>query len=371
MTVFKNYFKIVWAHKISIVLYTIIFAVILIFSTESDKKEIYESVDINVYVKDNANTELSRALKNYIDKSDNIIDMDESLVEDKLFYRIINAAVEFPENFDETREVLYKGAPGDMYGMSIKEKVNQYLSQVQSYEKAGFSKEDAIKYTDEDLDKKFTVAIKNSSGVNRKDNSNFYFNFLNYLILSQVILIVSTIVKVYKKKILAMRNSASPMPLTKMNFQLILGHVVTGIMLWAIYILLFVVLYRYDFSKPHINLMMLNFFVFTISVVSMSMMISNLIKNQNAISGVANVVSLGSSFLCGAFVPQEMLGDTALTIGKIFPSYYYIKNNDMLFKDPSFSSIKTNILIMLAFTFVFVIMTIITKPKTNDTINKN
>lgn len=369
MKVFKNYFKIVWAHKTAIIIYTMIFAAILVFSTRSEKKEVYESVGVNIYINDKAGTELSKALISYLSKSDKIKDMDESLVEDKLFYEIISAALEIPKDFDNSREVLYKAAPGSTYAMNVKEKINTYLSQVSAYEMAGFEINEAIEYTNEDLEKKFDVAIKNEAAVKVDNGARFFFNFLNYLLLSQIILVVSIIVKVYKKKSIAMRNLVSPLSSKRMNLEIILGHIANALIVWFLYMLLYVILYKYDFSKLHVNLMMLNSLVFTTAIVPMALMISSLVKNDNAVGGITNVVSLGSSFLCGAFVPQEFLGETALKIGRVFPSYYYIQNNDVLASNPSFDAIKTNLFIMLGFAIAFIIITVLAKPKTNDNIN--
>ncbi|MFR7761412.1 MAG: ABC transporter permease, partial [Peptoniphilus grossensis] len=134
-------------------------------------------------------------------------------------------------------------------------------------------------------------------------------------------------------------------------------------------ILMFVILYKYDFSLAYTNIMMVNSLFFTISVVTMAVFISSLISNENTISGIMQVVSLGSSFLCGAFVPQVLLSKTALTLGKIFPSYYYIKNNEMLLENPSFATILPNIGIMLAFSLFFIIISGLMKTKVNDKIS--
>lgn len=168
---------------------------------------------------------------------------------------------------------------------------------------------------------------------------------------------------------LAMRNAVSPMTRARMNLELILGHISTGLIVWALYIFLFVILYKYDFSAAHINLMMVNSLIFTISVVTMAVFISSLISNENTISGIMQVVSLGSSFLCGAFVPQALLSKTALTLGKIFPSYYYIKNNEMVLENPSFGTILPNIGIMLAFSLVFILISMGMKTKVKDKIS--
>ena len=98
-------------------------------------------------------------------------------------------------------------------------------------------------------------------------------------------------------------------------------------------------------------------------------MFTSLIKNDSAIQGITNILALGSSFLCGAFVPQEYLGATALKIGKVLPSYYYIKNNNLLEENPSFETIKANLLVLLAYALGFIIIFIISKPKTDDRVN--
>ena len=370
MRVFKNYFKIVKGHKFAIILYTLIFLSIISFSTKSGSdNNLYTNVRPNIYIKDEANTDLSKALYDYLEKKTVVKDMDYDLVEDKLFYQMISAALVIPKDFDQSRQVNFKGAPDDMYGLTVKEHINQYLNQVNSYELAGFDTKDAIKFSNEDLEKVIDVGIKSENNLGNEDNSIFYFNFINYLILAQVLLIVSTIVSVYKKKTIAMRNAASPMPKHKQNLELILGHVLTGLIVWTLYIFLFVILYKYDFSLAHTNLMMVNSLFFTVSVVTMAVFISSLISNENTISGIMQVVSLGSSFLCGAFVPQALLSKTALTLGKIFPSYYYIKNNEMLLENPSFATILPNIGIMLAFSIAFVLISMVMKTKTNDKIN--
>lgn len=369
MKVYKNYFKILWTHKVPIILYTVIFLVLLMFFTQSEEAKGYESVAVNIYVEDQAETDLSKALVAYLGKANKIKDIDRDLVEDKLFYKDINVALEIPKDFDKEKKILYKAAPGDIGGFKVKEEVNKYLSQVESYLLAGFSMDQAISNTDQDLEEKFEVSIKSAAGSKVNDHSASYFNFLNYLLISQLMLMVATIVKVYKKKTLAMRNLISPLPKSKMNFELMLGHLTTGLGIWFLYMVLFVILYKYDFTRTDINLMMVNSLVFALAVVAMALMFTSLIKNDSAIQGITNILALGSSFLCGAFVPQEYLGATALKIGKILPSYYYIKNNNLLEENPSFETIKANLLVILAYALGFIIIFIISKPKTDDRVN--
>ncbi|MEG1732887.1 MAG: ABC transporter permease, partial [Longicatena sp.] len=78
----------------------------------------------------------------------------------------------------------------------------------------------------------------------------------------------------------------------------------------------------------------LNAFVFMIVCVTLGYFISVLVggfrNEQNAINGISNVITLGSSFLCGAFVPQAFLSQGVLQISSFLPTYWYIKLSDGL-----------------------------------------
>ena len=106
----------------------------------------------------------------------------------------------------------------------------------------------------------------------------------------------------------------------------------------------------------------LNSFIFTICAVTIAFLIGNLVSNKNAINGIVNVVALGSSFLCGSFVPLEWLPDTVIKIAHILPSYYYISSNEMIAKleivnFETIIPILKNMGIILIFMMVFIIAT--------------
>ena len=102
---------------------------------------------------------------------------------------------------------------------------------------------------------------------------------------------------------------------------------------------------------------------------TIAIFIGNLVSNKNAISGIVNVVALGSSFLCGAFVPMEWLPDGVLKIAHLLPSYYYISSNETLKKIEIFNldtmqSILLNMLILIVYSLLFIILTnVVSKRK--------
>ena len=98
-------------------------------------------------------------------------------------------------------------------------------------------------------------------------------------------------------------------------------------------------------------------------------LVANIISNKNAINGIINVIGLGSSFLCGAFVPVEWLPDTVLKIAHILPSYWYIQTNELVktlevINMESLKPIFTNMAVVLGFSIIFIIIAnLISKKK--------
>ena len=71
--------------------------------------------------------------------------------------------------------------------------------------------------------------------------------------------------------------------------------------------------------------------------------------------------ALGSSFLCGAFVPAEFLPDFVLKIAHLLPSYYYINSNELIQKIEVISldtmqPVILNMIILLLFSILFSIL---------------
>ena len=107
-----------------------------------------------------------------------------------------------------------------------------------------------------------------------------------------------------------------------------------------------------------------NSLIFTLTALGIGFLTGNILKNKDAVTGIMNVVALGSSFLCGCFVPIDFLPDTVVTISKLLPSYWYVKNNNLIAGIESFDStaifnILTNIGVMLVFAIILFALALI------------
>ena len=114
------------------------------------------------------------------------------------------------------------------------------------------------------------------------------------------------------------------------------------------------------FSK-HGAIYIINSLALTICATTIAFLLGNAISNKGAINGIVNVVALGSSFLCGVFVPMEWLPDSVLKIAHVIPTYYYVRTNEALktLEEVNFETLKPVIIntgIILGFTVIFIIL---------------
>lgn len=360
MTVFKNYFKIIRGHTKAIALYTIIFMSLLIFSNSTNTNtNVYKKEKAKIYIEDLCQSDLSKSFITYMEKENKIVDLKGKNIDDNLFYGIVSAYIKIPENFDKERKVEIKKSQSAKYYQYVKESVNLYLDQISTYEKAGFTTKDAIKNTKKDFQKKVKIFLRKNKGPVLQENILFFFNFLSYVFLSQIILVVSLVSLTYKNKNIKQRNMISPISKTKINFQILLANISFAFFSWFLYMLAFFILNRKIDLSNRIMYLMINSLVFALSTVSLALFISKLINNSNIMMAVMNIFSLGSSFLTGVFVPQEILSKNALLLGRIFPSFYYVANNNMIANNFTKEIFLENIFILVGFAVIFFLVSLI------------
>ena len=188
-----------------------------------------------------------------------------------------------------------------------------------------------------------------------------YFSFLNYAVLAGLVYVICMTISAYRKPMVSKRIEVSKLNYKKFNFNLVFYNGVLTLIIWGIYIIISSILIgKFLFTKSG-AILIINSLIFSICALTLAFLIANIISNKNAINGIINVVALGSSFLCGAFVPTSLLPDYVLKFAHILPSYWYIKTNNALasIETINYDTLKPlfiNMLIIIAFTFTYLII---------------
>lgn len=379
MQVFKAYFKIIKKNWISLTIYLGIFLLLVFllsaFNINDNETQFYESkANVAVFNDDEASPVI-QGLKKYLSENANIVEIkdDNEAIQDALFFREIVYVVRIPKGFSQS---LVSGSPMELEkvevplsaeGVYVDNLINRYLNTAKIYLDFGTQTDQKVvaDQVSRALNLKTEVTIK-SFGMKNSFTQKivYYFNYIAYSLYAVLILGVSTIMLVFNSKNLKMRNESSPLTMKSFNSQILLGNFVFMTVVWLILVLVSIAMYHKTVFTTSTAWMLLNSFVFALSCLSVSFLIGSVIKKKEAQPAIANVLTLGTCFIGGVFVPQYMLDKNVLTIASFTPTYWYIKANERIGSLVEFSfkniwPIVHDMLIVLGFAVAILAVTLV------------
>ena len=357
MIVFKTFLKVLNKCKMTIILYTvmlIVFGVLNMQTSDSSTNFVASKPDVLI-INNDKDEGITKDLIKYITDNSNIIELDDSdeAREDALFYRDVNYIIYIPKDFRDdflrgkNPEIEVKST-GDYQSAFAQMLLERYIKIAKVYVQSIDDEDELIAKINETISKETEVEMTSKLDTNSLTKASFYYNFASYSLLAGCVYVICLILSSFRDEKIRKRTVISSMNYKTHNRQLLLSNMLFAIVLWVFYVLVSFVLVGDLMLTAHGVVYMVNALVFTICALSIAFLIGNLITNKEAINGIVNVVALGSSFLCGAFVPAEWLPDAVLKIAHVLSTYYYINSNDRLkmLEVVSFESLKPIILNM-------------------------
>ena len=377
MIVFKTFYKVIKKSKGLIFLFT---GMLLLFgimnATTEDIASTFTVVKPNILIVNNDNDNIiTNNLVNYLKSKTNIIDIEdnEEKRNDALFYRDVSYIIYIPKNYGEN--ILKEDINLDIksskdYEASLAEMIlKEYLKVQKVFINQNNTKEEIINNINSALKDNTKVEITSTINIDKSSKIGRYFNFQSYTISAIILFIVCLVISSFHEKTISKRINISSMPPEKHNTLILLSSLLYAFITWLLLALLSIILFNKELLTIKGSIYLFNSLIFTICILSLALLLSNLIKNRNAISGVVNVLSLGPAFLCGAFIPLEYLPENVKIISHIFPAYYFTNTNDLLIEMEliNYESLKgviNNTLILISFTLLFIILNnIVTKKR--------
>lgn len=377
MTIFKTFLKVLNKCKAPIIIYTvflIFFGGFNIKTSDNSMSFVADKPDILIVNEDKDN-KITNNLINYIEKNSNKIEIEdnEEARNDALFYRDVNYIIYIPANYGEdflkgvNPEIKIKST-GDYQASLAEMMLERYIKVANIYNDTYSLEDDIIEKVNDTLSKETNIEITSKLDTAKLDKASFYYNFTNYCILAGCIYVICLILSSFKNENISKRTIVSSINYKEYNMKLLISNTLFSIILWMFYVLLSFVLVGDIMFTAHGVIYIINSFIFTLCAVTIAFLIGNLMRNKDAINGIVNVIALGSSFLCGAFVPAEILPDSVLKIAHILPSYWYIKTNEMVktleeFNFETLKPIAINMGVIVLFSILFITITNIVSSK--------
>lgn len=378
MTVFKTFFRIVNKLKPTIILYTallIIFGAVNMKTSDNNINFVNSKPDILIINQD-VNKGLTKNLIDYMKKNSNIVKVgnNEEKINDSLFYREVSYVIYIPKDY--RKNVLLGKNPKldikktDEYDAHLSEMMlKRYIKLQNIYNKEAGSEDELITLINDNINDDVNIKITSKVDTSKTYNIAYYFNFASYSILAIIIYIVCLVLCSFKEESISKRINISSINYKSHNNKILLASIVFSSIVWLLFVIIGVTIVGDIMFSIRGLISIINSFIFTFCALTLSILISSLTNNKNAISGIVNVIALGSAFLCGAFVPAEYLPSSVLNFAHILPSYYYINSNDLLknidvINISSMQPIIINMIIIIIFSILFIILNnIVTRKK--------
>lgn len=337
MTVFKAFLKIFKKYKVMILINLALLGIMAAFNLQSDSSvQGFMEKKASIYLVNEDDGKLASDLSEYLEKKCTPFDVGEGedALDDAFFMRFVNYSLIIPKGFSEDfmagkEPRIETRMTGDYYSSLADLHLRKYLTTASGYLEMSKSQEELIDHIHRALSLETEVDFLEGGEEKDYNKPAAFFNFLNYTLLAGNIYAIGMVLLSFREEKVRMRTMVSSMSYRKFNGILLLGNMLLSVIVWLVYLLIGSVLLRDYLMDGHMLIFVLNSFVFNLCAVALSFLLANIVDKKEAITGWTNIISLGSSFLVGAFVPVEFLPEFVKKIGMVLPSYYYVRANNM------------------------------------------
>lgn len=360
MIVFKTFFKVLGSYKTPVIinLAVVIGVITLLANTGNHSNASYYDVSQGIVVEDEDGSEVSKALISYLASLNEVKteQYTDDQITDMLYYTSISNYIRIPKGFgeafladNEKASTLLECKKNEEItkGYSVESEMDGYLNLLAGYMAGGFNVGDAADLAAKSMQDKSAVSM--AAEVKTDDEKIFtVFQFLPYGILSILLAAVLPVILRFGSEKLGKRSAVSSMPGVKRQMFITLAVIIVTMAIEAILIALASVLAGEAFTERW-WLIALNYSVLSFSAVMLAVALSNFRLKPESASGISNVIGLSFCFLGGAFVPMEVLGDAAKSIGRFFPTYWHSEALIAIKNGGGLPEISKCLLIMILF----------------------
>lgn len=347
MTVFKGFLQVLLRNIAFVILFTSIMVVmgLTVFQTNPSSSGDFAASKPTVLVINRGNeTALTKSFNSYLagqtKKAD--IGSSEREIDDALYYETLSYVVYLPRDFTETilrgeKPVVDIKTRASSESASAEVLVSRFLRLATGYGQYLTNEDELVTAVNSSLKLDSEATLTSHLDQKTLHNVTALYNFGSYTLLAGGAYVITMILAAFSVVNIRKRTLVSPARPIRIDLSLIAGCALIVAFLVALNVLLVRLLLPGIADTGRQGLYALNIAAFGLPVLATGFFIAKITNNKEALSAIVNVVALASAFLCGAFIPRDLMPDAVVAIGRALPSFYYIDNNNALAEMASFS----------------------------------
>lgn len=343
----KTVFKIAKKALPAASIYFCIFCGLMIaftFLAGKDQEKNFQATKLDILLEDKDNSVLSEALTEYLGKENEVSeDFNRELVSELIFNGVSDYVVYIEDGFEEK---FLSGEQGGLERQSIRanvafldEKIELFFRYVRAELALGKTTEEACKAVLLNCEKQAKTVVTSNKGQSMLSPGYYFFTYISYILPAILIMVLGPIMNAYYKKEIKMRTDCGKLSTRKQNIAIVSGIAAVAMMLWGLLMIMGVCIYGRDFTVSTYLCGMFNSFLFLLVSVAISVLIGVLVRGGDALNGASNLIGMGMAFMCGVFVPSEMLPDGVNKFAEFLPASWYMKNVRMLYETDNMADV--------------------------------
>ncbi|MBE5942434.1 MAG: ABC transporter permease [Lachnospiraceae bacterium] len=344
MQVFNLFFKLLKSNKGIIIMYFAIFLTVALVISESqsvdgnnDQEKMKEEI-LKITIIDEDKETFGEGLTKYFSEGNKIIEMeyDEDAILDKLYWRKLDYALVIPKGFEKSlldediddMELKCMKVPGYFDASFFESELSTYTAKLKSLLQAGYSLEEAQQQLIDLQGEEIKVEVANFINENQNDKTTMFMLYVPYLFITLGMNGIGLILLTFNSPLVKARMECSSTTMKERMTGLICGIVLYGVLLMvAVMVVVIIRSQGSILTDVRLPYFLLNMFAMLLFSLSLGFFTGTIAKNQDVVSGLVNVLSLGLCFLGGVFVPYEFFGEGVLKVAKFVPTYWYAVTN--------------------------------------------
>lgn len=352
MQVFKLIYRLIWANRTSLIIYSFLLIAVT-FATTAAKQSDYsqefqvKKSQIAVFNHDPADP-ISQHFYDYLQKETQILPVEENpeATADAFFNQEIDYVLTIPEGFGAAiakgdYQPLEKQEGSDLTVSANMDILCQsYVTNLQIIRESGDGRfeagklQESLKTLDQILEKakiKILQAPKKSNNFKLMAFSQIYTSFLAYILYAIFLNIFGTITLAMSKTEIIKRERMGQLSEGQRLSQRFLGCVSFTWIYWIVLMILGVIIFGSEVLTTSTGRMLvLSSFISTFTIQAMILFIVTLVPNKGLLNFLSTFVPLVIAFGSGLFLPRFLVPDFMQKVISIASPIWQVKANELI-----------------------------------------
>lgn len=342
MRVFKSFFLILNKYKGTVFIFFAIFmslSLIMAKVNGGGGETSFQQDSLDIAIVDEDDGVMADQIREYFGTHDQVtkMKMDQDKITDALYWRRLDYVLVIPEVAGKTLaqgeipEFSCMKVPGYFDSAYFEAELQMYLQKMAALVKNGVDTDAAQQQLMRLQQKETKVRMASFVNKNQGDMSTRFFLYVPYLFIAVGISGIGLVLLRINGKEVRERTECGAMPMKKRVMGLTAAILVYGLCLYLFVLVAAVVISGGNIlTDARLPWFAVNIFAMLLFGISLGFFTGMTVKNSDAVNGVVNVTSLVFCFLGGVFVPRQFFGDGVMRVAKLFPTYWYVVNNEMI-----------------------------------------